>query len=301
MKKLRRYDLYAPSKSKIKEKNYAYDKSVKLVLESLTKFSPVLSGYANNVFKKKHVDSIIRHGKTIGAFCSTPSPKITPYVLVNFTGKSRDVFTLAHEIGHAIHSISASGKSILVSDASLPLAETASTFSEMLLYDKLSETVTKNEKKIMLSEKIDDFYATIGRQSFFTLFEIEAHKQIANSTTVDEISRTYLRNLNEQFGNSVKVSDDFGIEWSCIPHFHHAPFYCYAYAFGNLLALSLFQRYKKEGKRFAPTYIEILSAGGTKKTEKLLRESGIDITKPKFWQDGFDYIQDQVKELSILS
>jgi len=301
MKKLRRYDLYAPSKSKIKEKNYSYDKSVKLVLESLAKFSPVLSGYADNVFKKKHVDSIIRPGKTIGAFCSTPSPKITPYVLVNFTGKSRDVFTLAHEIGHAIHSISASDKSILVSDASLPLAETASTFSEMLLYDKLSETVTKNEKKIMLSEKIDDFYATIGRQSFFTLFEIEAHKQIANSTTVNEISKTYLRNLNEQFGNSVKVSDDFGIEWSCIPHFHHAPFYCYAYAFGNLLALSLFQRYKKEGKSFVPTYIEILSAGGTKKTEKLLRESGIDITKPKFWQDGFDYIQNQVKELSKLS
>ena len=301
MKKLRRYDLYAPRKSKIKEKNYSYDKSVKLVLESLSKFSPVLSEDARGVFKKKHVDSVIRPGKTVGAFCSTPSPKITPYVLVNFTGKSRDVFTLAHEIGHAIHSISASGKSILVSDASLPLAETASTFSEMLLYDKLSETVSEQEKKTMLSEKIDDFYATIGRQSFFTLFEIEAHKQIANSITVDEISKTYLHNLNEQFGSSVKVSEDFGIEWSCIPHFHHAPFYCYAYAFGNLLALSLFQRYKKEGKSFAPTYIEILSAGGSKKPEKLLRESDIDIAKPRFWQDGFDYIQDQVKELSKLN
>jgi len=301
MKKLRRYDLYAPNKSKIKEKNFSYDKSVKLVLESLEKFSPVLSDYANNVFKKKHVDSIIRPGKTIGAFCSTPSPKITPYVLVNFTGKSRDVFTLAHEIGHAIHSVSASGKSILVSEASLPLAETASTFSEMLLYDKLSETVSTQEKRMMLSEKIDDFYATIGRQSFFTLFEIEAHNQIAKSTTVDEISKTYLKNLNEQFGNSVKVSDDFGIEWSCIPHFHHAPFYCYAYAFGNLLALSLFQRYKKEGKDFAPIYIEILAAGGTKKPEKLLRESGMDITKPRFWQNGFDYIENQVRELSKLN
>jgi len=301
MKKLRRYDLYAPRKSKIKEKNYSYDRSVKLVLDSLSKFSPVLSEDASGVFKKKHVDSIIRPGKTVGAFCSTPTPTITPYVLINFTGKSRDVFTLAHEIGHAIHSISASGKSILVSDASLPLAETASTFSEMLLYDKLSETVSKQEKKIMLSEKIDDFYATIGRQSFFTLFEIEAHKQIANSTTVDEISKTYLQNLSEQFRNSVKVSEDFGIEWGCIPHFHHAPFYCYAYAFGNLLALSLFQRYKKEGKSFAPTYIEILSAGGSKKPEKLLSESGIDITKPEFWQDGFDYIQDQVKELSKLN
>ena len=301
MKKLRRYDLYAPNKSKIKEKNYSYDKSVKLVLESLEKFSPVLSDYANNIFKKNHVDSITRPGKTVGAFCSTPSPKITPYVLVNFTGKSRDVFTLAHEIGHAIHSVSASDKSILVSDASLPLAETASTFSEMLLYDKLSETVSAQEKRMMLSEKIDDFYATIGRQSFFTLFEMEAHDQIANSTTVDEISKTYLNNLNEQFGNSVKVSDDFGIEWSCIPHFHHAPFYCYAYAFGNLLALSLFQRYKKEGKDFAPTYIEILAAGGTKKPEKLLRESGMDITKPRFWQNGFDYIENQVRELSKLN
>ena len=300
MKKLRRYDLYAPNKSETKEKKYSYNKSVKLVLESLAKFSPILSEYANNVFKKKHVDSIIRPGKTSGAFCSTPSPKITPYVLLNFTGKSRDVFTLAHEIGHAIHSISASNKSILVSEASLPLAETASTFSEMLLYDKLSETVSKQEKKIMLSEKIDDFYATIGRQSFFTLFEIEAHKQIANSTTVEEISKTYLQNLNQQFASSVKVSEDFGLEWSCIPHFHHAPFYCYAYAFGNLLALSLFQRYKKEGESFASEYIGILSSGGSEKPEKLLAEFDIDITKSRFWQTGFDYIMDQVKELSRL-
>ena len=300
MKKLRRYDLYAPRKSKSSEKTYSYDKSIKLVLESLSKFSPILSEYAKNVFRQRHVDSALRPGKASGAFCSTPSPKITPYVLLNFTGKSRDVFTLAHEIGHAIHSVSASNKSILVSEASLPLAETASTFSEMLLYDNLSMMVDDREKKIMLSEKIDDFYATIGRQSFFTLFEIEAHKQIANSTTVDELSKTYLQNLNQQFGNSVKVSENFGIEWSCIPHFHHAPFYCYAYAFGNLLALSLFQRYKKEGKSFAPEYIGILSSGGSKKPEKLLAEFGIDITKSRFWQDGFDYIQDKVKELSSL-
>ncbi len=300
MKKLRRYDLYAPRKTNTREKAYSYDISIKLVLESLAKFSPILSEHAKRVFMQRHVDSVIRLGKASGAFCSTPSPKITPYVLVNFTGKSRDVFTLAHEIGHAIHSISASDKSILVSEAPLPLAETASTFSEMLLYDNLSMKVSDQEKKIMLSEKIDDFYATIGRQSFFTLFEITAHEQIANSTTVDEISKTYLRNLHEQFGNLVKVSENFGIEWSCIPHFHHAPFYCYAYAFGNLLALSLFQRYKKEGQSFGPEYIGILSAGGSKKPEKLLAQFNIDITKSRFWQDGFDYIQDQVKELSML-
>ena len=152
----------------------------------------------------------------------------------------------------------------------------------------------------MLSEKMDDFYATIGRQSFFTLFEISAHEQIANSTTVDAISKTYLQNLNEQFGSSVNVSEDFQTEWSCIPHFYHAPFYCYSYAFGNLLSLSLFQRYKREGSEFASTYTKILSAGGSKKPENLLQQFGIDITKSRFWQDGFDYIKTQVDELSKL-
>ena len=300
MKKIRRYDLYAPRKSNIKEKTYSYGKSVKLVLESLDKFSPTLAKYASNVFSQNHVDSELRPGKVSGAFCSTPSPNKTPYVLMNFTGRSRDVFTLSHEIGHAIHSICASKNSILISDASLPLAETASTFSEMLLYDNLSELVSNEERKIMLSEKIDDFYATIGRQSFFTLFEISAHQQIANSTTVDEISKTYLHNLNEQFGSSVNVSEDFQTEWSCIPHFYHAPFYCYSYAFGNLLSLSLFQRYKKEGSGFASTYTKILSAGGSKKPENLLQQFGMDITKSRFWQDGFDYIKTQVDELSKL-
>jgi len=301
LKKLRRYDLYAPATSKIKEKNYPYDKSVKLVFESLEKFSPKLSTFAKKVFIEKHVDSSIRQGKRDGAFCSTLAPKITPYVLVNFAGKSKDVFTVAHELGHAVHSMAASDKSILVSDAPLPLAETASTFSELLLYDNLSDKISVDEKKIMLSEKIDDLYATIMRQSFFTLFEIEVHKQIAQSTTVEEISKTYSHNLKEQFGNSVDTSDDFALEWSGIPHFFHTPFYCYAYSFGNLLALSLFQRYKKEGQDFVPSYINILSAGGSKKPELLLNEYGIDISSSRFWQDGFDYVHDQVKQLSALN
>ena len=301
LKKLRRYDLYAPATSKIREKNYQYDKSVKLVFESLEKFSPKLSAFAKKVFIEKHVDSSIRQGKRDGAFCSTLAPKITPYVLVNFAGKSKDVFTVAHELGHAVHSMAASDKSILVSDAPLPLAETASTFSELLLYDNLSDKISVDEKKIMLSEKIDDLYATIMRQSFFTLFEIEAHKQIAQSTTVEEISKAYSHNLKEQFGNSVDTSDDFALEWSCIPHFFHTPFYCYAYSFGNLLALSLFQRYKKEGQDFVSSYINILSAGGSKKPELLLNEYGIDISSSRFWQDGFDYVHDQVKQLSALN
>ena len=300
MKKLRRYDLYAPA-AKITEKNYAYDKAVKLVLESLARFSPKLADFAENVIVQNHVDSSVRPGKRDGAFCSTLSPKITPFVLINYTGKTRDVFTLAHELGHAVHSQAAKGHSILVQDAPLPLAETASTFSELLLYDNIADKISDNEKKTMLSGKIDDLYATIMRQSFFTLFEVDAHKQIAQNTTVDELSKIYLSNLKTQFGNSVIMSDDFAIEWSCIPHFYHTPFYCYAYSFGNLLALSLFQRYKKEGKDFVPTYIEILTAGGAIKPEILLKEYGFNIRSTKFWQEGFDYIQTQVKELSKLN
>ena len=300
MKKLRRYDLYAPTKNTIKEKNYSYDNAVKLVLNSLAKFSPKISEFASRVFNENHVDHSIRHGKRDGAFCSTPLPYITPFVLINYTGKSRDVFTLAHEIGHAVHSIAASDKSILVSDASLPLAETASTYSELLLYDNISNSISDEEKKSMLTEKIDDFYATICRQSFFTIFEMDAHEQIANSTTIDDLSNTYLRNLKTQFGNSVNISDDFAIEWSYIPHFYHSPFYCYAYSFGNLLSLSLFQAYKKEGESFASTYIDILTAGGSKKPELLLKEHGFDISKTQFWQNGFDYIKNQVNTLSKL-
>lgn len=301
LKKLRRYDLYAPGLKKAKERNYSYEKAAGLVLDSLARFSPTLSEYAQRVFSENHIDSEIRPGKRDGAFCSTISPKITPYVLLNYTGKSRDVFTLAHELGHAVHSVAASKQSILVSEAPLPLAETASTFSELLLYDNISGQMSDDEKRLILSEKIDDLYATIMRQSFFTLFEMSAHKHIADGTTVEGISKAYSENLKAQFANSVDLSDDFAVEWSCIPHFFHTPFYCYAYSFGNLLSLALYQRYKKEGAEFAKTYTEILAAGGSQKPEVLLGRYGIDIRAKQFWQDGFDYIRSQVKELVSLN
>jgi len=296
VKKLRRYDIYAPP-LKVKQRSYKYDQAVKMVLQTLNGFSPTLSEFAKKVFIQNHVDSSIRPGKRSGAFCSTISPKITPYVLVNFKGKSNDVFTLAHELGHAIHSIAASDKSIFVTKAPLPLAETASTFSEMLLFDEILNTVTDEEKKSILTEHIDDLYSTISRQAFFTLFEITAHKKIGDGATVADISNEYMKTLRDQFANSINLTEDFGVEWSCIPHFYHSPFYCYAYSFGNLLALSFFQRYKKEGRSFAPIYIKILSAGGSKKPETLLKEHGIDISSQKFWQDGFEYIKNQINRL----
>jgi oligoendopeptidase F len=299
LKKLRRYDIYAPIQKK-KEKRYTYDKGVRLVLDTLSNFSPKLGEFAKSVFIEKHIDSTIRLGKRSGAFCSTITPKITPYVLLNFKGRTNDVFTLAHELGHAIHSMAASDKSIFVQEAPLPLAETASTFSEMLLFDKILNEVSDEEGKSILVDHIDDLYSTVGRQAYFTIFEIAAHQKIGQGATVQDVSIEYMKSLKEQFGTSLNLSPDFAVEWTCIPHFYHSPFYCYSYSFGNLLALSLFQRYGKEGKSFAPVYLEILAAGGTKKPEELLKEHGIHISSEKFWQEGFEYIKNQTQRLEKL-
>ena len=299
LKKLERYHLYAPLVKKgIVQKRYTYEQAVNIVLNVFESFDPKFRDYARIVFNKNHVDSEIRKGKMSGAFCSTITPKLTPYVLLNYDGMYRDISTMAHEFGHAIHSICSSNLPIAVSHAPLPLAETASVFAEMLLNEKLAEEMTEQEKSILLAEQIDDMYATIMRQSYFTLFEIDAHnKVIESNANIDNVSTLYKKNLQDQFGNSVIVSDDFMWEWTYIPHFYHTPFYCYAYAFGNLLVLSLFHMYKKEGKSFIPKYLNLLSAGGSKKPETLLTEIGLDISNKSFWQQGFDLLSEKIGDL----
>lgn len=298
-RKLRRYDLYAPlSLRNSDQKKFTFSEAVNTVLDTFEGFNGQLREYSDRVFNEHHVDSEIRKDKQGGAFCSTVSPKRTPYVLLNFDGKSRDVSTMAHELGHAIHSIAASDKPITVAHAPLPLAETASVFAEMLLNDKLVSSVGLREQKILLVEHIDDMYATIMRQAYFTLFEIDAHRIIANeNATTDKISELYLNNLSQQFGDSVNVSSDFQWEWTYIPHFFHSPFYCYAYSFGNLLVLSLYQQFKNEGRSFIPKYLNILSSGGSRKPEELLKDSGMDISRDEFWQQGFNLLEDKIKEL----
>lgn len=297
MKKLRRYDLYAPISSKNIPK-FTFKNATRLVLDTFHKFDPSFGLYTERLFKENHIDSEIRNGKTGGAFCYTVAPKRTPYVLLNFDGMMRDVSTMAHEFGHAIHSMYASDKPILVSHAPLPLAETASVFGEMLLNEEIYKKLNREKKKIFLAEQIDDIYATVMRQAFFTIFEIEAHKQIVEkSVTIDNISDLYTKNLSTQFGNSIRISEDFRWEWLYIPHFYHTPFYCYAYSFGNLLVLSLYQQFREEGKSFISKYLKILSAGGSEKPETLLKDSGFDITKASFWQQGFDLIKMKIDKL----
>ena len=299
MRKLRRYDLYAPISSKNIPK-FTFKNATRLVLDTFHKFDPRFGLYTERLFKENHIDSEIRKGKTGGAFCYTVAPKRTPYVLLNFDGMMRDVSTMAHEFGHAVHSMYASDKPILVSHPPLPLAETASVFGEMLLNEEIYKKLNREKKKIFLAEQIDDIYATVMRQAFFTIFEIEAHKQIVEkSVTIDNVSNLYTKNLRTQFGNSIRISEDFRWEWLYIPHFYHTPFYCYAYSFGNLLVLSLYQQFREEGKSFISRYLKILSAGASEKPETLLKNSGFDITKASFWQQGFDLIKmkiDKIKE-----
>ena len=300
MDKLRRYDIYAPVTKSNKE--FAYGAAADLILDSFEQFDPRFAEMAMRVMREKHIDSEVRKGKRSGAFCATITPDLTPWVLVNYQGRSDDVATLAHELGHAIHSMMASDHSIFTQHACLPLAETASTFGEMMLVDRLlAEEKDDSFRRDLLFRQVDDSYATIMRQSFFALFEKTAHQLIVDGASVDDLSDAYFENLKEQFGKSIEIGDEFRWEWVSIPHIYHTPFYVYAYAFGQLLVLSLYQQYKAEGDAFKPKYMHILSTGGSKAPVDLLSEAGIDIRNPSFWQGGFDVIAGLVQQLQSLS
>ncbi len=294
--KLRRYDIYAPIANS--DKKFDYNDATKMVFDSFKDFDPKIAEMAQRVFDQEHVDSEVRKGKRDGAFCWSVLPEMTPYVLLNYQGRARDVATMAHELGHAIHAMLASRHNTFSFEASLPLAETASTFGEMMLTDKLlAEETDEAVRRDILFKQVDDAYATIMRQSYFALFEKQAHEMIQKNASVDELNAAYMENLKEQFGDSVELSDEFKWEWVSIPHIYHTPFYVYAYAFGQLLVFSLYQQFKAEGESFKPKYLKILSAGGSEAPAKILAEAGIDIRSAKFWQGGFDVLSRMVDEL----
>jgi oligoendopeptidase F len=268
------------------------------VLDAYQGFSPKLAGLVRRVIDERHLDARLQPGKLSGAYCYSIVPGMTPYVLLNYTGEARDVATLAHELGHAVHGMLAADHSVFTFHSTLPLAETASVFGERILSDALlAQETRKSVKQGLLISQLDDIYATVIRQAYFVLFENVAHEMIAKGATAKDLSGAYLDTLRRQFGRAVPVSDEFRWEWLSIPHIFGSPFYCYAYSFGNLLVLALYRQYQQQGQAFVPKYLDLLAAGGSEKPDTILRKVGVDIRSPAFWQSGFDTIAELVREL----
>lgn len=297
MKKLRRSDIYAPLKT-AKDEKIQFNASKKIVLETFDSFAKGFGEKARQIINARHIDSHPRENKRGGAFCLTLAPSIIPYVLLNHTNKARDVSTIAHELGHGIHSLYAAHLPMAAQHANLPLSETASTLGEMIVFEKLLEMAKNDgERKAMLADKMADSFATILRQAYFVKFEILAHEAIKKGVTAGQLSDIYLETLKEEFGDSIELDPLFKYEWARIPHMVATPFYCYAYNFGELLSMSLFARYKKEGSAFIPAIEKVLAYGGSESPDKVLKEIGVDMRSKRFWQGGFDIVKEWQKRL----
>ena len=293
---MNRYHLYAPHRTGAKK--YKYADAVKMVLDAYRGFSPHLADLAQQVFTDRHIDAPTKPGKIGGAYCYSVVPGLTPYVLLNYTGDARDIATMAHELGHAVHGMMAAHHSVFTFHSTLPLAETASVFGERILSDALMKQETnKKVRQGLLLSQLDDIYATVLRQAYFVRFEKTAHQMIAEGATGVQLAETYLGELRQQFGKAVKVPNEFQWEWLTIPHIYASPFYCYAYSFGNLLVLALYRKYRTEGATFVPQYLDLLAAGGSTSPESILAKVGVDMTSEAFWQSGFVTIREMVGQL----
>ncbi len=296
MHRLRRYDIYAPVATT--DKSVEWDAAVELTFDSLRQFSPQVAEAALRVLEHGHLDAAPRPGKRSGAFCYSVTPQVIPWVMVNFNGSLRDVTTFAHELGHAVHTVLTSAHSILNFRAPLPLAETASVFSEMLVTDRLlNAEADPAVQRDLLMAILDDAYGTVHRQAFISIFERDAHASIKAGCTSEELAKLYLANLAEQFGQAVELSDEFAWEWLLIPHIYNSPFYTYAYSFGQLLVLALYQQYLEQGEAFLPRYLKLLAYGGSADPAEILLEAGMDITSPDFWQGGYRVLEGRLARL----
>ncbi|GAB1722563.1 MAG: oligoendopeptidase F [Nitrospira sp. CR1.1] len=293
---MNRYHIYAPHRAE--QKTYRYPDAVRMVLDAYYGFSPHLAELAQRVFADRHIDARMKTGKMGGAYCYSVTPSLTPYVMLNFTGEARDIATMAHELGHAVHAMMAEEHNVFTFHSTLPLAETASVFGERILSDALmaSETSTSVKQSLLINQ-LDDIYATVMRQAYFVAFERTAHDMVAHGATTNDLASAYMTLLRQQFGKSLRVPQEFQWEWLTIPHLYASPFYCYAYSFGNLLVLALYRMYQEQGGAFVPKYLDLLAAGGSKAPQAILAEVGVDMNSHPFWQSGFDAISGMVDQL----
>jgi oligoendopeptidase F len=296
------YDRYAPLPAA--DRHYPWDQARQIVLNAYSRFSPRLAEIAGLFFDKRWIDAAIRPGKKGGAFSAGTVPSVHPYILMNYEARPRDVMTLAHELGHGIHQKLSGVQGLLQADTPLTTAETASVFGEMLVFqDLLARESDPQTRLAMLTSKIEDSFATCFRQVTLNRFEHAIHTSRRNGgeLSAERFTEFWLQTQRAMFGDSVTLTENYGLWWSYIPHFIKTPGYVYAYAFGELLVLALYARYQKNGAGFADAYINLLSAGGSNWPHELVKPLGVDLTDPTFWNNGLQILDDMVAEAERLA
>jgi len=297
-KKLNYWDRNAPLPGG-KTADIPWHEAVEIVLQSYTDFSPKMGEIGKRFFDEEWIDAAVRKGKESGASSHPTVPSAHPYILMNYQGNTRDVMTLAHELGHGVHQVLSSKQGALMADTPLTLAETASVFGEQLTFrGLLSREKKEKQRKLMIAGKVEDMLNTVVRQVAFCEFETRVHDARRNGeVATDTINKIWIDVQKESLGLGIKFEDEYKYYWSYIPHFIHSPFYVYAYAFGECLVNSLYMVYEKQPKGFAEKYITMLEAGGTLRHKELLAPFGLDSSNPKFWQGGLDVISKFIDEL----
>jgi oligoendopeptidase F len=296
------YDRYAPLFPDMPDCDWPTAR--RIVAESYQAFSPKAGSIVHEFFDKRWIDAELRPGKRGGAFSSSTVPSVHPFILMNFTDKLRDAMTLAHELGHGLHQYLARGVGYLQCDSPLTTAETASVFGEMLTFQRLLQIYPEPRTRLgLLCSKIEDGFATVFRQVVLTRFEQKLHqaRREQGELTTEQINELWLAANRPMHGDVVQLTEGYAWWWSYIGHFIHVPFYCYAYAFGELLVLALVQKYKQEGEAFVPRYLELLAAGGSAAPHVLLGKLGVDVNDPGFWELGLRLLGDMVAEAELLA
>ncbi|HEX9767820.1 MAG TPA: M3 family oligoendopeptidase [Kiloniellales bacterium] len=281
------------------DRSIAWDEAESRVLAAYRAFSPDLADIGDRFFERAWIDAPPRPGKAPGAFAHPTVPSVHPYLLLNYQGRTRDVMTLAHELGHGVHQVLAGPQGPLMADTPLTLAETASVFGEMLTFQALLAAETDpSRRKVMLAEKVEDMLNTVVRQIAFHEFEREVHdRRRTGELTAGELGEVWLAVQRESLGPVFEFDDDYRVYWAYVPHFIHAPFYVYAYAFGDCLVNSLYAVYQEAAEGFAEKYLDMLRAGGTKRHKELLAPFGLDASDPGFWAKGLSVIAGLIDEL----
>jgi oligoendopeptidase F len=283
--------------------SFSFSEARELVLDTYDSFSPDAGRVARRFFDERWVDAPVRPHKRGGAFCAYTVPSVHPYVMLNFTARRRDVLTMAHELGHGLHAALAQPRGVFHQSTPLTLAETASVFGEALVFGRMLDAAPDDDARLsLLAERIDGAIATVFRQMAMNRFEhlVHTRRRSEGELSVDRICESWSESQSELFGDSVAMTEGYRMWWSYVPHFINTPGYVYAYAYGQLLALSVYSRYLQEGESFAPAYLQLLAAGGSRGPEELGAIVGIDLADPGFWDAGLALVEQQLRDAEDL-